>query len=205
MKFRRKSADSAPADAVVGPESPQESGPGPHDADAVTDGIERVDLGSLLVAPSPGRELRLQVNESTGEVGAVLLVAEEGAMEVQVFSAARSGGLWDQVRPQIVADVARRGGETGEREGHFGPELLCRVPAKMPDGTDGVQVSRIIGVDGPRWMLRVTLLGRPAVEPDSAGEWEEAIRRMAVRRGNDAMPVGRPLPFVLPPEARRSS
>lgn len=203
MKFRRKS-DPAP-DVAAEPDRPrQPTGPGPYDATQLDDGVERVDLGSLLVAPSPGRELRLQVNETTNEVGSVLLVAEEGALELQPFSAASSGGLWEQIRPQIVADVARRGGTATEREGRFGPEVLCRVPAKMPDGSAGVQVSRIIGVDGRRWMLRATLLGRPALEPDSAGEWEDAIAQVAVRRGDQAMPVGRPLPFVLPPEARRS-
>lgn len=204
MKFRRKSAptpDVAPAPEVA----VEPTGPGPHDAADLRDGVERVDLGSLLVAPSPGRELRLQVNEATNEVGAVLLVGGEGALELQAFSAARSGGLWAQVRPQIVADVVRRGGTCTEREGRFGTELVCRVPGKMPDGSPGVQFSRIVGIDGPRWMLRATLLGRPAAEPETAGEWEDAIAQVAVRRGDQAMPVGRPLPVVLPPEARRSS
>lgn len=204
MKFRRKSAP-APDVADEGPAAPTApTGPGPHDARELNDGVERVDLGSLLIAPSPGRELRLQVNETTNEVASVLLVAEEGALELQPFSAASSGGLWEQVRPQIAADVARRGGTTSEREGRFGTEVLCRVPAPMPDGSAGVQVSRIIGVDGRRWMLRATLLGRPAQDPESAAEWEDAIAQVAVRRGDQAMPVGRPLPFVLPPEARRS-
>lgn len=134
----------------------------------------------------------------------MLLVADDGALELQAFSAARSGGLWAQIRPQIAADVTRRGGNSAEREGRFGPELLCRVPAKMPDGSPGVQASRILGIDGPRWMLRATLLGRPAVEPEGAHDWEDAISQVAVRRGDQAMPVGKPLPLVLPPEARRS-
>ncbi|QCC77093.1 DUF3710 domain-containing protein [Nocardioides daphniae] len=169
------------------------------------DDVERVDLGSLRVAPVPGRELRLQVNEESGEVAAVLLVAEDGAMEIQAFAAPRTGGLWEEVRPQIVADVTRRGGHSVEREGRFGTELLCQVPAALPDGSQGVQASRIIGVDGPRWLLRATLLGRPAVEPETAGEWEDGLAMIAVHRGDQAMPLGKPLPFVMPPEARRSS
>jgi hypothetical protein len=47
---------------------------GPYDAeDLPADGVERVDLGSLLVAPENGRELRLQVDESTGVVQSVVL------------------------------------------------------------------------------------------------------------------------------------
>lgn len=203
MKFRRKSAPTSAEESAA--PAPRPTGPGPHDVSVVADDVERVDLGSLLVAPSPGRELRLQVNETTNEVAAVLLVGEEGALELQPFSAARSGGLWEQIRPQIAADVTRRGGTCTEREGRFGTELLCQVPAKLPDGSEGVQASRVVGIDGPRWMLRATLLGRPALEPEGAQEWEDAIASVAVRRGDQAMPVGRPLPFVLPPQARRSS
>lgn len=202
MKFRRKSeqgvTESTPAPRPA-------LGPGPHDAAAVEgDEVARIDLGALLVTPSEGRELRLQVNETSGDVSSVLLVADDGAMELQPFSAPRSGGLWEEVRPQIAGDVVRRGGTCTEREGRFGAELICRVPAKRPDGTPGVQVSRLIGFDGPRWMLRATFLGRPAAEPEAATDWEDAFAEVVVRRGDKAMPLGRPLPIVLPPDARRS-
>ena len=214
MKFRRK-AD--PSTQAVDPEELEEptgesadgaradAGPpsGPYDAEGLDDGVDRVDLGSLLVAPSPGRELRLQVDEKTGNVAAVMLAAPDGAVELQAFSAPRGGDLWSEVRPQIAADVARRGGKVAEREGRFGTELVCQLPVKRPDGTDAVQPSRIIGVNGSRWMLRASLLGRPAVEPDAAGEWEDALAQVAVRRGSQAMPVGQPLPVVLPDNARR--
>ncbi|MCW2843655.1 MAG: hypothetical protein JWN22_1571, partial [Nocardioides sp.] len=47
------------------------------------------------------------------------------------------------------------------------------------------------------------LLGRPAMEPDGAGEWEDTIATIAVRRGTGAMPVGDALPVALPENARR--
>jgi hypothetical protein len=71
---------------------------------------------------------------------------------------------------------------------------------KTADGRTGTQPSRVIGVNGERWMLRATLLGRPAAEIDSAGTWEDVIERVVVRRGVQAMPVGAELPLTLPPE-----
>lgn len=202
MKFRRKATpvEQATAETPVVPE-----GPGPYDVTEVPDQAERIDLGALLVAPVEGLELRLQVNEETEEVGAVMLVGEEGAVELQVFAAPRNGDLWSEVRPQIAQDVARRGGQWVEREGRFGTELVCQVPAQAPDGSQGVQSSRIVGINGTRWLLRATFLGRPAVDPQGAAPWEEAVTLLAVRRGDQAMPVGRQIPFRLPDEARRSS
>jgi hypothetical protein len=66
-----------------------------------------------------------------------------------------------------------------------------------------VQVSRIIGINGPRWLLRATLLGRPAVDGDYAESWEHGITEVVVRRGEGAMPVGEALPLTLPPQAQR--
>ena len=204
MKFRRRSTpDEQTQAAEQAPVVPD--GPGPYDVAAVPDELDRIDLGALLVAPVEGLELRLQVNEETEEVGAVMLAGEEGAVELQVFAAPRNGDLWSEVRPQIAQDVARRGGQWVEREGRFGTELVCQVPAQRPDDGEGVQPSRIVGVNGPRWLLRATFLGRPAVDPAAAAPWEDALSLVAVRRGDQALPVGRQLPFVLPDEARRSS
>ena len=199
MKFRRKT-DETPTAEVVAEDVPV----GPHDADSLPDdGVERIDLGSLLIQPEPGRELRMQVDDASGAVQAVMLVGEDGALELRAFAAPRNGDLWSDVRPQISADMVARGGTATDAEGPFGPELQCQIQVQRTDGQTGVQPSRVMGINGPRWLLRATLLGRPALEPELAVEWEEALTRVAVRRGDQAMPVGEPLPIVLPENARR--
>jgi hypothetical protein len=60
----------------------------------------------------------------------------------------------------------------------------------------------VIGCTGPRWFLRATIAGRPAQDADYAVVFEDAIRTLAVRRGNEAMAPGEPLPLRLPPEAK---
>jgi hypothetical protein len=202
VKFRRKSTEPDAADgATLDPAAPVQ---GPFDADELPeDGVERMDLGSLLIEPEEGRELRLQVDESTGQVQSVVLAGEDGALELRAFAAPRNGDLWGEVRPAIAADMAQHGGVASEREGRFGTELVCRLTVRMEDGSTATQPSRIIGINGPRWMLRATLLGRPAMEVDDAAAWEETITRIAVRRGAGAMPVGDMLPVVLPQGARR--
>ncbi|WP_193607188.1 DUF3710 domain-containing protein [Nocardioides lijunqiniae] len=206
MKFRRKSdADAVPETDVESDSSEADSGPtGPYDVADLVEGVDRVDLGSLVIEPEAGRELRLQVDEQSGDVQAVVLAGADGAVELRAFAAPRNGDLWADVRPQIAADMARRGGTATEREGAFGPELLCELTVTRADGSTGSQPSRIVGVNGPRWLLRATFLGRPAVEPAGAAAWEDTLRRVAVRRGGHALPVGEPLPLILPENARRA-
>lgn len=211
MRLRRKVADQATTDESVvddttdeAPTSPATVGAGgPYDVDELPDdGLARLDLGSLLVAPLPDRELRVQVDEKSGAVRAVLLATDAGALELRAFAAPRNGDLWSDIRPQIAADAARRGGTATEREGKFGTELVCEVRMTRADGQTGTQTSRVIGVNGPRWLLRATFLGEPAREPEAAQEWEAAIEQLAVRRGAHAMPVGEQLPLSLPDGAQ---
>lgn len=209
MKFRRKSAEAVePAEPDTGATTEDatqgQAANGPFDhAEVAADGIPRIDLGSLLLVPGVGRDVRVQVEESTQTVQSVLVAGPDGAMELRAFAAPRNGDLWGDVRPQISADMTQRGGTVSEREGRFGTELQCQMPVKRPDGSSVDQPSRVIGINGQRWMLRATLLGRPAVDPGSAGEWEDTLARVVVRRGDGAMPVGDPLPITLPPQARK--
>jgi hypothetical protein len=205
VKFGRKKDTDSASDDVETTDEEMEPTPGPYDADDLPDdGVERVDLGSLLIQPEQGRELRLQVDEATGDVHSVMLTGQDGAIELRAFAAPRNGDLWSEVRPQIVADMAQRGGTATEREGRFGTEVVCEVQVKRPDGGTAVQASRIVGINGPRWLLRATFLGRP-VEPDRAEDWEDSVTKVAVRRGAQALPVGEPLPVILPEQARRVS
>jgi hypothetical protein len=205
--FRRKSRPQ-PDDLATdepGTDEPGETADGPWDVDEVPDDVvERIDLGSLLVPPVEGAEVRLQVDEQTGQVQSVMLAAVDGALELRAFAAPRNGDLWSEIRPQISADVAQHGGTATERSGRWGIELVCNMQVLMPDGTQGIQPSRIVGVNGSRWMLRGTFLGRPAVEADDSRAWEDALASVVVRRGDHAMPVGDALPLVLPPDAERA-
>jgi hypothetical protein len=209
--FRRRSRSEPDAAEPDGPEGsgdageqPPDEARGPWDSeDPPADDVERVDLGSLRVAPRDGADLRLQVDENTGEVQSVMLAAEEGALELRAFAAPRNGDLWTEVRPQIAADISRHGGTATEREGRWGTELVCQMQVVLPDGSQAMQPSRIIGVNGVRWMLRATLLGRPAVEPENADDWEDALASVVVHRGSQAMPVGDVLPLTLPDDAQR--
>jgi len=211
VKIRRKSTGvpaegQTTADASVAPnaDASAATGQGPFDESQVTDdGVQRVDLGSLLVPPMEERELRLQVDEQTNAVRAVILAGPDGALEFQAFAAPRNGDLWSTIRPQIAQDIANRGGTTEEREGRWGTELVCHMPVTRPDGTQAVQPSRILGINGDRWLLRASLLGRPAIAPEESGEWEDTLAQIVVRRGSGAMPVGEPLPVTLPDDARR--
>ncbi len=214
MRFRRKSDANdpdTPSGVAVEDDSDARSegaaeadSAGPCDADDIPDdGVDRIDLGALLVAPVEGRDVRVQVDEKSGNVRSVVLAAKDGAVELRAYAAPRNGDLWSEVRPQIAADAARRGGTATEHDGPFGTELFCEVQVKTPDGKVGNQTSRVVGFNGPRWMLRATFLGRPAQAPEALAEWRTAISAVAVRRGAQAMPVGEQLPLTLPDEIRQ--
>ncbi|GGR40622.1 DUF3710 domain-containing protein [Nocardioides luteus] len=214
VKFRRKSTPShrgepsASSDHRILPdERPVPAAPeiGPYDIDSVPDGLiqdDWVDLGSMMLAPAPGKELRLQVDEASGQIAAVMLTAEDGAMELRAFAAPRDGDLWNESLPLLREDVQQRGGATADLQGPWGDELITQMKVKLPDGQPAVQQTRIIGINGPRWMLRATLLGRPAMEPSAGKEWEQLLERVVVRRGNEAKPKGEALEVKLPPNAR---
>jgi hypothetical protein len=206
VRFKRRDADGVPDDPTD--DAPDGAAPptGPRDIAEVPGFAEQenvIDLGSLLVPLHDGLDLRLQVDEESGEVMAALLLSDDGMLELRAFAAARNGDLWADVRHDIAAETTQHGGTASERSGPLGDELYCEVQVQLEDGTGGIQPSRIIGANGPRWFLRGALLGKPAMEPETAGEWEELFTRIVVRRGQEALPPGEPLPLQLPPEAQR--
>ena len=205
MRKRQKNIEASPG-VDLSPEAEVDETPlnGPFDVSEVDPEASYVDLGSLLVQPPDSLDLRLQVDEQSGTVMTVLLVAEEGVLEMRAFASARGGDLWTDARREIAADTARRGGTATEQEGIFGPELLCQVPVTGPNGESLMQPSRVVGYTGPRWFLRATMAGRPAQDPDYARPFEEALRNVAVRRGNEAMAPGEALPLRMPPQATAS-
>jgi hypothetical protein len=159
VKFRRKAQSDAvdddgtvesDLDDLVGGEATDADDlrpDGPFDSEELPpEEVERVDLGSLLILAEPNRELRLQVDEASGVVQSVVVAGPDGALELRAFAAPRNGDLWSDARPKIAAEVAQAGGTATEREGPWGTELICQVGQR----SGGTQVSRVIGINGPR-------------------------------------------------------
>jgi hypothetical protein len=169
---------------------------GPWDATEVEgDGVERLDLGGLRVTATTGVDVQVQVDESTRAVVQVTLARPDGGVQVQPYAAPRSGGLWDDVRPQIMSSINAGGGLVEEKQGTFGVEILAQVKS---EGTGALQPARFVGIEGPRWFLRAVFLGAAARPGEAATALETAVRGLVVVRGNDAMPVGSAIPMALP-------
>jgi Protein of unknown function (DUF3710) len=203
--FRRRkqqepSTDPAQSAEQAAPAAEPPAGTGPFDVADVEIGDDplRVDLGSLVVKAGPGLELQLQVDEASQLVAAVMLVSQTGAVELRPFAAPRNEGIWDEVRKELAAEATRRGGTASEMTGEHGKELHIVAPVTGPRGEQLRQPSRVVGIDGPRWMLRATFFGSAANDPDSGGVLEQALRDVVVVRGSAPIPPRAPLPLRMP-------
>jgi hypothetical protein len=155
---------------------------------------EVVDFGAMRIPRETGVEIQVQAQQDTGAIVQVTLVAGQAAVQVQPFAAPKSGGLWDQVRGQLRAQVNQGGGLVEEVDGPFGVELHAQVRQEK----GGMQPVRFVAVEGERWILRAVFMGAAARPGPDAAILENLVQAIDVSRGDIAMPVGSPLPLALP-------
>lgn len=163
----------------------------------------RIDLGGLLIRGEQGMQLQLQVDEQSGRATSATAVLGDAAVQLLAVAAPRTTPMWPDMRAQIAADASRRGGTATEAEGPFGTELRLLMPVQLSDGRKGMQPSRVIGIEGPRWMLRATFLGRAAVEDEAYARLAAVVRDTVVVRGGHAMPPGDVIALRVPKEAEQ--
>ena len=202
MARRRGKQQSEPTE----PAAPEVEGvrhQGPWDFSERTPGDDEtyIDLGPLKVRVRVGIDVQLPTDGEGGEIGSVVLVADDAALELRTFAATRSGGLWDEVRDDLIIEVERLGGECEQVDGLFGPELLVKVPVDLPDGEKGFQPSRIVGIEGPRWLLRATFLGDAGLNPSDEGLLMDTLRDVIVDRGPEPRIPRESLLLTLPANA----
>lgn len=191
-------ADAPPSDALAQSLAADDEPPapehGPWDQRHAPEGVQRLDLGSLLIPAIEGVEVRVQANPD-GVVEQIVLVDGESALQLGVFAAPRSEGIWDEVRDEIAQAMASDGVAAQEIHGPYGVELMARV--NTPEGPADL---RFVGVDGPRWMVRALFQGRAAADRSSEGALGQVLTGLVVVRDNEARPVREALPLRLPRE-----
>jgi len=177
-------------------ETPSAAEYGPYDlADAPDDGVERLDLGALRIPAIAGVEFQLQAAED-GQIQQVMLVHNESRLQLGVFAAPKTEGIWDDVRAMLRTSMAQNGARQEDATGDYGPELKAR----LRDGASTVDL-RHVGIDGPRWFVHAVFIGAAAADPGQAGPLLQVLRGVVVDRGTDARPVREALPLRLPPQA----
>jgi hypothetical protein len=172
---------------------------GPWDVTEPHPELPRVDLGSLQVPVLEGTDIQLVFAEQHGAWVTVRHQLSE--LQLQAFAAPKRSGLWDEVRGEIGAEINGAGGQSVERQGPFGTELLAHVPAEPGQPASGLRAVRFTGVDGPRWFLRGLFAGAAADDPQAAAPLEAVFREVVVVRGEGPIPPRDMLELRLPPEA----
>ena len=168
---------------------------GPWDVrdEYVPDYDEYLDLGAYYIPFMKGIELRIKAARANKAVLGATITYGTSSLEVEAFAAPKTLGLWDDVRADLLdskSDVAK------EVPGVFGMELILPVPIK-----EGKMVTtRIVGVDGPRWMLRGIFSGKAATDPDD--EETQALNRffsqIVVERGEEPLAPRDLIPMHAP-------
>ncbi len=172
---------------------------GPFDVSQRPDAENRLDCGALSL-PAVSMELRFDVEQDTRRVVGVTCGFGDSKVQIQVFAAPRSAGIWDDIRGEIMAAIQQAGGSVTEHHGTMGTELHTRLPSRTPNGETVYQPARFVGVNGPKWFLRAVIHGPAAVNEEQAAAMLAFVRQIIVDRGDEPRPP-RELLALTPPKA----
>lgn len=177
---------------------------GPFDLSEVdldADDVERLDLGSLILTPFDDMQMQLQVEESTGEVHAALIMHANSAIEVSLFAAPSAHSMVPEIRQEMVTLSEAGGGEVELVEGPFGTEIRRVMPVTGPNGEELFHISRTWFAEGPKWLLRGVLMGEAGMQQGTDGAAEllfEFFQNIVVRRPDGPLVPGGIIPMELP-------
>ena len=176
----------------------EQSGKGPWDSldSEAPDTDEYLDIGALMLPFLKGSELRLKANSQTGDVLGATITYGSSSLELEPFAAPKSLGLWDEVR----ADLLKANPSCKEVDGVFGKELTLPVKVKGKN-----LLTRVVGVDGPRWMLRGIFSGPAAKGGKEKDVLDGYLADLVVVRGDEPLAPRDLVPMHAPitPNQRR--
>ncbi|RYQ48224.1 hypothetical protein PG1629B_1151 [Bifidobacterium pseudolongum subsp. pseudolongum] len=177
----------------------EEYGPWDIDEDNAPDFDEYMSLGAFYIPFVRGIQLRIKASRADNTLLGATVTIGKSSLELEAFAAPKTLGLWDDVREDLLEGNAN----AKEVPGVFGAEI--ELPVKLDNGK--VHTTRIVGVDGPRWMLRGIFSGPAAEDPKSPEA--EILNRffsdIVVDRGEEPLAPRDLIPMAPPltPNERR--
>ncbi|SDR97961.1 DUF3710 domain-containing protein [Corynebacterium timonense] len=180
---------------IVIPHDAVNGSTGPFDGDSVK--IEDFDFSDFSQATLDLASVRIplpkesQVQVEMGETGPkmVHIVTRFGRATPVAFASPRTGGLWETSSQEIIEGMRAEGMPARFETGPWGREIV---------GTGANGIIRIIGVEGPRWLYRLTLAAPKGKEDELTALGRDMAARSFIYRGSDPVLAGNSLPVVLP-------
>lgn len=168
---------------------------GPFDGDQVdietfdfTDfSVGIIDLGSMKIPLPKNSGVTIDVDDNGPQ--RIRIVTEHGSIIPVAFAAPRTSGQWADNAQESYRGIVGDGIPARYEDGPWGTEVV----AQRPDG-----VIRIIGIEGPRWMLRLTTAAPAGSEDAMAQLGREVAARTFVYRGDQPILAGTSLPVSVP-------
>ncbi|APT92403.1 hypothetical protein CPHO_05290 [Corynebacterium phocae] len=146
-----------------------------------------LELGSLRI-PLP-KNSQVQVEMGASGPRMLHIVTHYGRITPVAFAAPRSPGQWAESGKDLIKGVANDGLATHVEQGPWGSEIV---------GVNENGTIRIIGIEGPRWLLRLTTAAPTGKEDDLATLAREVAARTFVYRGEEPILAGNSLPISMP-------
>ena len=170
----------------------EERGPWDVNAEHVPDYDEYLDLGAYYLPFLQHIELRIKASRATRAVLGSTTTYYNSSLAVEAYAAPKPMGLWEDWREYFLAANPN----AKAVDGVFGTEIL--LPVEVSGGKK--VLTRIVGVDGPRWMLRGIFSGNAASDPDSeeTRKLNEFFSNIVVERGDEPLAPRDPIPMHQP-------
>lgn len=190
--YRQRLAQQAQELTYIGYGGPGELSCGPwdiSDAPADLDLSNLYDFGAVKVAGVPGATVKIVADEESQVFCGVIQMRDNTFLRCDLFAAPKSSGIWESDRENLCANFSQIPNcQIQESEGNWGKQILVFIP--NPENPDEGSVMRFLGVDGPRWFMRVTLGGLGAINAQAAQPFLQALANYVVDRGDRPAPAG---------------
>ncbi|MDR7329486.1 DUF3710 domain-containing protein [Corynebacterium guangdongense] len=171
---------------------------GPFDGDNVA--IEDFDftdystgilnLGSMRLPLPKGSQVQVEMGEQGPKM--IHIVTTAGRITPVAFAAPKASGQWEQASAEVLEGMRSQGmADVHYEQGPWGREIV---------GSGPQAAIRIVGIEGPRWMLRFTLTAPLDKTEELASIGRELAARTFVYRGQDPILAGNSLPVSIPPQ-----
>lgn len=159
-----------------------------------------LDLGPLKLPAIAGIQLQPMFGADKKTIVRMSIVVGNSALQTFVAAAPKSGGAWEQIISGTTESFEAQGGKVTPNDGPWGKELLVQLPVKSPDGRQGVAATRIVGVEGDRWVLRIDIVGGAVTDQKAFNAVAMIINNLVVERDDEPRPPLSIIPFTIPPE-----